>query len=63
MTEFFHMGGYGVFIWSSYGVAALVMVGLVVATLRGLKAREAQLDALEAERADWGVQQATGTDS
>ena len=25
MTEFFQMGGYAVFVWPSYGIAALVL--------------------------------------
>lgn len=25
MAEFFHMGGYAVYVWSSYGLAALVL--------------------------------------
>ncbi len=54
MTEFFYMGGYGAYIWPAYGVAALVMIGLVVATLRSLKLREAELAKLEAEKEKWG---------
>jgi heme exporter protein D len=54
MTEFFYMGGYGAYIWPAYGVAALVMIGLMVATLRSLKAREAELALLEADREKWG---------
>ena len=54
MTEFFHMGGYGAYIWPAYGIAALVMVGLMVATLRSLKSREAKLSVLEAEKQTWG---------
>ena len=26
MTEFFHMGGYAFYVWSSYGITALVLV-------------------------------------
>ena len=40
------MGGYAVFVWSAFGITALVMVGLLVASWRSLKAREAELDAL-----------------
>ena len=29
-TEFFAMGGYGVYVWGSYGCAALVLVGNVL---------------------------------
>ena len=26
-SEFFHMGGYAVYVWSSYGLALVLMVG------------------------------------
>ena len=52
MTEFLQMGGYGAFIWSAYGLAVLVMGGLVVATLRSLRSQERQLAALEATKAN-----------
>lgn len=32
-TEFFTMGGYGLYVWGSFGVTALVMAGEVL-TLR-----------------------------
>lgn len=47
MSEFFAMGGYGFYIWTSYAVAAVVMVALVVASLRTLRRNEAQLRALQ----------------
>ena len=31
MSEFFHMGGYGAFVWSAYGVWVLVMLWNVLA--------------------------------
>jgi heme exporter protein D len=30
MSEFFDMGGYGAFIWSSYGITVVVLLGLVI---------------------------------
>ncbi len=50
MAEFFAMGGYAAFVWAAYGVAAAVMVGLLAATLRGLRRREALLRTLEGGR-------------
>jgi len=41
------MGGYAGFVWWAYGVTALVMAGLVLATWRGLKTRERELKALQ----------------
>lgn len=32
-TEFFHMGGYAVFVWSSYGLALLMVVVSVVSPM------------------------------
>lgn len=34
MSEFFAMGGYGLFVWGSYGVTTLCMVVEVVLLLR-----------------------------
>jgi heme exporter protein CcmD len=40
-AEFFAMGGYAGFIWPAYGIAALVLVGLLVVSLHQLRqARE-----------------------
>ncbi len=36
-AEFFSMGGYAFFVWSSYLVALVVMVGEVVAVVRRRK--------------------------
>ena len=33
-AEFFHMGGYAVFVWSSYGLTTFVIVANIVASLR-----------------------------
>ena len=41
LAEFFAMGGYAGFIWPAYGIAALVLIGLLVASLQQLRrARE-----------------------
>ena len=48
VNAFFHMGGYGGFVWPAYGLTAVVMIGLLVGTLRSLWTREAQLKALQA---------------
>jgi|GEM_PF-623946 len=46
MTEFFHMGGYASFVWSSYGIAFIsLLLGVILpmrtnsATLTRLKGR------------------------
>ncbi len=45
--EFIQMGGYAAFIWPAYGIAALVLIGLLVTSLRGLRQHEATLAALQ----------------
>jgi len=49
LTHYLAMGGYGGFVWPAYGVAAVVLIGLFVASRRFLAAGEAELAALEAE--------------
>jgi len=48
MSAFLHMGGYAVFVWSAYGLAALTLIGLTVATVVSLKRASAELADLEA---------------
>ena len=33
MKEFFHMGGYGFYVWTSYGIALLVLVANVLSPI------------------------------
>jgi len=50
MSEFLAMGGYAAFVWPAYGLAALVLIGLLVGTLKTLRASETTLKALEGSR-------------
>ncbi|MGF1610656.1 MAG: heme exporter protein CcmD [Kiloniellales bacterium] len=50
MIGFFEMGGYAGFVWPSFGITALVMIGLLVVSLRELRSRERTLAVLEAAR-------------
>ncbi|MBP2311401.1 heme exporter protein CcmD [Azospirillum soli] len=50
MSDFFAMGGYAAFVWPAYGVAALVLIGLLVATFKTLRSSETTLKALEGSR-------------
>ncbi|MDH3381005.1 MAG: heme exporter protein CcmD [Gammaproteobacteria bacterium] len=34
MAEFLHMGGYGVYVWTSYGLAAVVLALNLIAAIR-----------------------------
>lgn len=50
MNDFLHMGGYAAYVWPAYGIATLVLLGLLVATWKGLRNAEATLKALESAR-------------
>ena len=50
ITHFLDMGGYATFVWSSYALTAIVMVGLAMTSLRGLRERQRLLQQLEAAR-------------
>jgi len=47
MTEFFAMGGYAAYVWTAYGAAVVVLVGLTVATLVRRRGSRRSLEALE----------------
>lgn len=46
MHEFFDMGGYGAYVWSAWGFAALAMIALLVQSLRLARRRTAELEEL-----------------
>jgi heme exporter protein D len=50
MSDFFQMGGYAGFIWSSYGLAFAVMLGLLIDSRLRLKKSEAEFERLDAAR-------------
>ncbi len=50
LRAFFEMGGYAVFVWSGYGLAAIAMIGLLAASLRTLRAREKEFAAVRRNR-------------
>ncbi len=47
LSEFFAMGGYAAFVWPAYGVAVVVLAGMVIESLRRVRTAEAELRALE----------------
>jgi heme exporter protein D len=47
---FLDMGGYALWVWPAYGVTFVSLVGLLVFTLRTLKAREREFESLRAQR-------------
>jgi len=34
LNEFFHMGGYGFYVWTSYGIALVILLANMIAPLR-----------------------------
>jgi heme exporter protein D len=47
MTDFLAMGGYAAYVWTAYGAALAVLVGLTVATLARRRSSRRSLAALE----------------
>jgi heme exporter protein D len=43
ISQFLAMGGYAGFVWPALGIAAVVLAGLLVQTLRTLRARESEI--------------------
>jgi heme exporter protein D len=48
MDEFFNMGGYGVYVWPSFGIVSLVMIGLALQSWLDLRTQKKLIAALEA---------------
>ena len=47
LREFIAMGGYGGFVWPAFGVVAVVLIGLLAVSVRGLKSKEMALATLQ----------------
>ena len=50
MSEFFAMGGYAAYIWPAYGVAAVILIGLWLVSVKELRARETDIELAETAR-------------
>lgn len=50
MSEFFAMSGYAVYVWSSYGVAAAVMIALLTHSWQSMRRNESLLKTLRESR-------------
>jgi len=50
MMDYFNMGGYAAWIWPSYALVTIGVVGVLVTTLRSLKARTREFEALKSAR-------------
>ena len=50
LSTFLDMGGYGGFVWSAYGIAAFILVGLAAQSVVTLKRTEMMLKQVRAVR-------------
>ena len=50
MAEFFSMGGYAAYVWPAYGIAAAILVAMLIVSLRGLRRHETLLKTLQTNR-------------
>ena len=50
--DWFAMGGYGAYIWPSYGFTALVLVALLISAWRTMRVRESEVERLRGLGAD-----------
>jgi heme exporter protein D len=48
LASFLEMGGYARFVWPSFAVTLVVLGGLLIESVRALKARQQRLAALQA---------------
>lgn len=49
LAKFLEMGGYAAYVWPALGLSVLVLAGLLIASARSARQREAELAQLEAE--------------
>lgn len=50
LSAFFAMGGHGGYVWPAYGLAILVLVALLVASIRTLRKQERDLETIQSLR-------------
>ena len=50
LSSFLDMGGYGAYVWPSYVLAAVVLVGLLASSVIRLRTNRRSLARLEAQR-------------
>lgn len=47
LKDLIEMGGYATYVWSSYAVVLVILAGMLIASVSGMRARERELNALE----------------
>ncbi len=50
MDGFFEMGGYAIYVWSSYGITALVLAALAFLSLRANASAKAEVERIRPKR-------------
>ncbi len=50
LMDYFAMGGHAGFIWPAYGIATVVLAGLLITSLRGMRRNEALARSLRQQR-------------
>lgn len=48
LTSFLEMGGYARFVWPSFAITLVVLVGLLIESMHSLKVKQRRLAALQA---------------
>ncbi len=51
IAKFLDMGGYAAYVWPALGLTVVVLAGLLIASAKSARRREAELARLEAESA------------
>jgi len=49
LAKFLDMGGYAAYVWPALGLTVAVLAGLLIASVKSARRREAELARLEAE--------------
>ena len=49
IAKFLEMGGYAAYVWPALGLTVVVLAGLLIASAKSARRREAELARLEAE--------------
>lgn len=50
LATFLDMGGYAAWVWPSYALAAVALLGMLITTLRTLKARQREFEEIKSGR-------------
>lgn len=49
LSDYFYMSGYGFYIWTSFGISAVVLIGLIIQSYALLKKSKKELSVLQKE--------------